>query len=147
MLVNGVSTGVVGLDNHSSALGQSLDLGSVHAGDVLTFVLINHSLGMNAYSDPSMNAGYDSPGYTGSHNHVYSTAYTATSPIIDSIPTGTFVSFEDLPFAGSDFNYNDEDFVFTNVGTTQGVPDTSSCAVLLGLGLAGFSLFRRRFSV
>src|SRR5689334_19646892 len=61
LLVNGVSTGIVGLDNHSSALGASLDLGSVHAGDVLTFVLVNHTLGMNAYSDPSLNVSYDMP--------------------------------------------------------------------------------------
>lgn len=145
MLVNGVSTGIVGLDNHSSALGQSLDLGSVHAGDVITFVLQNNTLGKDAYSDPSLNVAYDSPGYTGSHNHIYSTPYTATSPIIDSIPVGTFVSFEDLPFPGSDFNYNDEDFVFLNVGvTTRGVPDTASTAALLGLGFAGLAMLRRR---
>src|SRR5579885_2169840 len=82
LLVNGVSTGIIGLDNHSSSIGQSLDLGSVHAGDVLTFVLINNTLGMQAYSDPSMNVGYDSSSYTGSHNHVYSTAYTGTSPVL-----------------------------------------------------------------
>ena len=145
LLVNGVSTGVIGLDNHSTALGVSLDLGSVHAGDVLTFVLQNNTLGKDAYSDPSLNVSYDSPTYTGSHNHVYSTPYTATSPIIDSIPAGTFVSFEDLPFPGSDFNYNDEDFVFLNVGViTRNVPDSASTAALLGLGLGGLSLLRRR---
>jgi VPDSG-CTERM motif len=145
LLVNGVSTGIVGLDNHTTALGTSLDLGSVHAGDVLTFVLVNHTLGMNAYSDPSMNASYDMPGYTGSHNHVYSTPYTASSPVIDGIPAGTFVSFEDLRFPNSDFNYNDEDFVFANVGVSQGVPDCGSTAGLLGFGFAGLALLRRRF--
>ena len=143
LLVNGVSTGIVGLDNHSTALGTSLDLGSVHAGDVLTFVLVNHTLGMNAFSDPSMNVSYDMPGYTGPHNHIYSTPYTATSPIIDSIPAGTFVSFEDLRFPNSDFNYNDEDFVFLNVGVTK-TPDSASTAALLGLGFAGLSMLRRR---
>jgi len=147
LLVNGVSSGVVGLDNHSSPLGTSLNLGAVHSGDILTFVLVNHTLGMDAFSDPSMNLSYDSPGYTGSHNHVYSTPYTATGPIIDSIPTGTFVSFEDLRFPSSDFNYNDEDFVFTNVKQTTpggGVPDSPSTATLLGVGLAGICLLRRR---
>jgi hypothetical protein len=144
MLVNGVSTGIIGLDNHSSALGQSLVLGSVNAGDVLTFVLINHTLADKAYSDPSLNVPYDTDGSDG-HNHVYSTPYTATSPIIDSIPVGTFVSFEDLRFPNSDFNYNDEDFVFTDVSVARSsVPDSGSTLTLLSTGLAGLGLLRRR---
>jgi hypothetical protein len=139
LLVNGVSTGVIGLDNHTSALGTSLDFGAVSAGDTLVFVLHNHTLGMDAFSDPSLNSSYDVDGSKG-HNHVYSTPYTATSPIIDSIPVGTFVSFEDLPLPGADFNYNDEDFVFTNVVMSSSVPEPSSllllCAGLFGLGVS-----------
>ena len=93
LLVNGVSTGVIGLDNQTSSAGQMLDLGHANAGDTLVFVLQNNTLGMDAYSDPSLNTAYDINGSDG-HNHVYSTAYTATSPIIDSIPVGTFVAFE-----------------------------------------------------
>src|SRR5262249_27006295 len=85
MQVNGVETGIVGLNNHPSALGASLSFGTVNAGDILTFELINHTLGLTAYSDPSLNVPYDLPGST-IHNHVYSTPYTATVPIIDSIP-------------------------------------------------------------
>jgi VPDSG-CTERM motif len=144
MLVNGVSTGVIGLDNQSSFLGQSLTLGSVTAGDVLTFVLQNNTLGMNAYSDPTLNVGYDIDGSVG-HNHVYSTPYTATSPIIDSIPVGTFVAFEDLQFPNSDFNYNDEDFVFTDVSVTQTtVPDGGMTISMLGMAFAGLGLLRRK---
>jgi hypothetical protein len=144
LLVNGASTGIVGLDNHTSALGASLNLGNVSAGDTLTFVLVSHTLGMNAYSDPALNVGYDLNGTVG-HNHVYATPYTATSPIIDSIPVGTFVSFEDLQFPNSDFNYNDEDFVFVNVGvTTRSLPDAASSATLLSISLAGLGLLRRR---
>lgn len=143
MLVNGVSTGVIGLDNHSSSLGQSLDLGHVTAGETLVFVLQNNTLGKDAYSDPSLNTSYDTSGVDG-HNHVYSTAYTANPPI-DSIPDGTYVAFEDLPFPGSDFNYNDESFVFTDVTTTMnGVPDSASTLGLLGLGLTGISLLGLR---
>src|SRR5690348_8842286 len=75
MLVNGVSTGVIGLDNHASALGQSLNLGHANAGDTLVFVLQNNTLGKNAYSDPSLNTSYDFDGSVG-HNHIYSTPYT-----------------------------------------------------------------------
>ena len=38
LLVNGVSTGVFGLDNHASYLGEAFDLGHANAGDTLTFV-------------------------------------------------------------------------------------------------------------
>src|SRR5436309_2635111 len=42
MLVNGVlSPNGFGLENHSSAIGDAFDLGSVTIGDTLTFVLHN----------------------------------------------------------------------------------------------------------
>ncbi len=144
LLVNGVSSGIYGLENHSSAIGQSLVLGNVTAGDVLTFVLKNNTLGAMAYSDPSMNAGYDLDGSKG-HNHVYATPYTATSPLFTGIPVGTFVSFEDQRFPNSDFNYNDEDFVFTNVRARQNsVPDAASSLGLLSMSLTGLGLVSRR---
>lgn len=143
LLVNGVSTGFgYGLDNHSSTVGDSFDLGPAHQGDVLTFVLDNISLGKFAYSDPSMNLSYDNGparGTSDGHNHVYATTYTATSPVLDHIPSGTFVAFEDLPFPGSDYNYNDETFVFPGAQTTPpppAAPEPGAWAMLL-LGMAG----------
>ena len=56
-----------------------------------------------------------------------------------------YVAFEDLQFPGSDFNYNDESFVFTN--TVVKTPEPSSFA-LLGIGIAGllgYGLKQRRF--
>lgn len=132
-----------GLDNHTSAVGQSFDLGHVTAGDTLVFVLHNLTLGMNAYSDPSLNGPYDLD--LNGHQHVYSTAYAATSPIIGNIPTGTYVSFEDQRFSNSDFNYNDLNFVFTDVAAS--VPGPIAGAGLPGLLFAlsgGVVWWRRR---
>jgi hypothetical protein len=79
LMVNGTLTNAgLALDNHTSTIGQSFNFGSVKAGDTLTFVLHNLTLGLNAFSDPSLNVGYDLNGTVG-HQHIYSTAYTRTS--------------------------------------------------------------------
>jgi len=146
LLVNGVDTGIYGLNNHTSPLGTKLDFGPVTAGDKLVFVLENLvgliPPGQKAFSDPTLNGPYDSP--AAAINHVYSTPYTGTGPIIDSIPAGTFVSFEDLK-GGGDLNYNDEDFVFTNVaavGTPE--PATLSLACLGIASLCGYKWRKRK---
>src|SRR5207248_9349367 len=58
--------------------------------------------------------------------HLHSFPTRRSSDLTDgTIPNGTFVSFEDLPNGRgyvSDWNYNDEDFVFTNVSATPSVP-------------------------
>src|SRR5215831_9140912 len=61
LLVNGADTGVVGLDNKTSMIGQSLPLGHAIAGDALTFVLktTDGDIIKKAYSDPTMNVSYD----------------------------------------------------------------------------------------
>jgi hypothetical protein len=130
MLVNGVDTGVTGLNNHTSAYGLALVLGTVNAGDVLVFRLNNISPGGIGpwYSDPTLNSD--------GLNHVYSTDFGGDS----FIPAGTFVSFEDLP-NGGDFNYNDEDFVFTNVATSVPEPTT---LFLMALGFGMLILVQRK---
>lgn len=118
LLDNGALTsGGFGLDDHASSIGQAFDLGTVNAGDELTFVLLNHSFGdEKAYSDPSLNVPYDLLDDTIGHNHIYATPYDASSGLLSSnVPSGLYVAFEDLRIPDSDYSYNDEDFVFTNV--------------------------------
>ena len=134
MLVNSVSTGLFGLQNNPDpALGTSFVLGFVTAGDVLTFQLrtLNPAQG-SAFSDPTLNGPFD--GGNGIQ-HVYSTAYTAPGVI----PAGTYVGFEDLP-GGGDRDYNDLQFVFTNVAVNDPVPGPIAGAGLPGLILAGGGL-------
>jgi PEP-CTERM motif len=138
LLVNGVLTGIIGLNNHTTTLGQSLDLGHVTAGDTLTFVDMITG-GATWYSDPALNGG--------NGNHVYSIAAGAGQAFVGS-PAGTYVAFEDLTFPNSDFNYFDQTFVFTTVGSVPAVasvPEPTTWAMLLlGFAGVGFMAYRRR---
>lgn len=129
MSVNGVSTGIFGLNNQTSAYGLMLTLGAVTAGDVVVFDLYNLSVPEGPWhSDTSLNADGKS--------HVYATSFSGDL----IIPAGTYVGFEDLN-GGGDFDYNDETFVFTNVRTSVPEPTT---LLLMGLGVAAMGALRKR---
>ena len=139
LLVNGNLTGIIGLNNHTSNIGDSIVLGSVNAGDTLTFFLIDANTSSTWYSDRSLNTD-------GNTQHIYSTLYDGITPPL-GVPAGTFIGFEDLSVAqGGDFDYNDDSFVFTNVSINLTSETPLPSAVWLfsgGLGLLGM-LYRKK---
>lgn len=132
--VNGVEQGGFGLNNHASAVGEKHDFGNVRAGDTLVFMLKVLTTRLNFFSDATQNGD--------GLNHIFSTAYKGG----ELVPAGTYVGFEDL-MGGGDKDYDDLQFVFTNVAAvaTSAVPEPQTWAMLLaGFGLIGFA--RRRQS-
>jgi len=118
-------------DNQTTAPGTSFVFDSlVTAGDVLVFNLENLTTGKVLSSDPGASADLI--------NHAYVTPYSGTGGPA-GIPAGIFVGMEDLTVPGSDLDYNDDQFVFTNVAVNS-VPEPASLILLatsmLAIGLA-----------
>lgn len=140
LYIDGVSTGITGLNNHTSAIGDSVVLGTATgAGQVLTFVMyIPPAVGAPLpapmwWSDPSSNSD--------GAQHVYSTNAALGQVYLNS-PVGTYVGWEDLPKGSADFDYNDDQYIFT--GVTSSVPELSTWGMMVaGFGGLGLAAFRR----
>ena len=135
MLVNGVvSPAGIGFPNQTSVVGSTFDFGAVHAGDTITFVLHNMTTGTDISSVPSLNGD--------GVQHIYSTDFGGNG----TIPAGTYVAFEDLLASqGSDFDYNDDSFVFFNLATTSSTPIPGALPLFAsGIGLVGVLALRRK---
>ena len=132
------------LDNHTTVLASETTVGTaagqINAGDQLVFYIISPEGNLASL------ASYSSDGV----NHAYITPYSGGTLNSASIPSGIFVGLEDEANGESDFNYNDDTFVFTGVsapsiGVGTGVTPEPSSFVLLGTGaLAAAESMRRK---
>jgi hypothetical protein len=119
-------------DNHGTANGATIDLGSYTAGTELEFGLFSYNSGETWYSGP---------GSRNSDGDVH--AYMVNN--YEGIPNTTYVGFEDLAAnAPADWNYVDDIFTVSGVNSTE-VPDMASTACLSGLAGLSLAIFRRSF--
>jgi hypothetical protein len=129
-----------GLPNQTTTVGTEDDFGSVFAGDVIVFNLENTDNGDTILSsDPTLSAD--------GINHAYITPYTDTGSTAEAgIPPGIFVGMEDLSLSqGTDLDYNDDQFVFTNVSMNV-VPEPSLVILCAGF-LVLLPVARRKFGI
>ncbi len=138
-LQTGYNSGLL-FDNRTTPVGTEAVVGSasgqINAGDQLLFYIDTPEAIFTSEGRYNPDAV----------NHAYIASYAGSKLNGVQVPPGLFVGMEDQALGHSDLNYNDEDFVVTNVNSSV-TPEPSSFA-LLGTGVFGFSvmMLRRRAS-
>lgn len=114
--------------NHGNSIGDTRDLGTFTAGTVLTFRLHVDNTNSNFFSGP---AGLNPDGLTHAS--------------VDAVGLSTTVAFEDVAGPGSDRDFNDLTFSFTNTTPVDSVPEPATVA-LFSTGLLALLAYgwRRR---
>ena len=92
--------------NQTTAVGTSADFGSVNSGDTLVFEIDDLNINQVFASDPADSAD--------GINHGYVTNFSGGTLYGQDLPNGIYVGMEDLNASNSDFDYNDDTFLFTN---------------------------------
>jgi hypothetical protein len=137
-VINLASPGTQGpfFPSHSTPVGSVISLGTFDPGTVLIFRLDVLSTGFQFFTGP---AGTNPDNLV----HAGYTQFIADGTIPAN---GLLVGFEDQ-FGGGDFDYNDHQFVFTNVAPASSVPEPAGITLLLtGLTGVGAAVRRRRKS-
>jgi PEP-CTERM motif len=119
-------------NNQTSQVGDMAAFGVANAGDLLVFEIWNQTLNSIFASEPDLSAD--------GQNHAYATQFSGGIINGFDFPAGTYVGMEDLPDGQSDWNYQDDQFVATNVAI---VPEPGSLLVL-GSGILTVAGFTRR---
>jgi hypothetical protein len=135
-IINGVATGIIGLDNQTSSIGQFFDLGHVNAGDSVVFEMIDATSGAKWFTDNSQNVD--------GINHAYMANFAGGTVGSSLVPPSLYFGFEDLEKCSSDLNYLDLQF-YVSTTTISAVPEPSTWSMMiLGFAGLGFMAYRRK---